>query len=113
MSILVRLTRLLSLRPLRLTPPSLVFCFNDPPTTEIYTLSLHELFRSDLGYGTGFTDGAGARIVDAAGNVVDGVGDRKSTRLNSSHLGISYAVLCAKKKNHSAAARYRHTKANA
>src|SRR5262245_63144693 len=28
------------------------------------------------------------------------VGDRKSTRLNSSHLGISYAVFCLKKKNH-------------
>src|ERR1039458_10690501 len=27
-------------------------------------------------------------------------GDRKSTRLNSSHLGISYAVFCLKKKNH-------------
>src|SRR5258705_2909233 len=33
-------------------------------------------------------------------HVVDvGVGDRKSTRLNSSHLGISYAVFCLKKKN--------------
>src|ERR1039458_10502023 len=30
----------------------------------------------------------------------DGMRDRKSTRLNSSHLGISYAVFCLKKKNH-------------
>src|SRR5262245_31021387 len=32
------------------------------------------------------------------GSVVNHVGDRKSTRLNSSHLGISYAVFCLKKK---------------
>src|SRR3712207_7923542 len=31
----------------------------------------------------------------------DGVGDRKSTRLNSSHANISYAVFCLKKKKHS------------
>src|SRR5262245_64937052 len=33
-----------------------------------------------------------------AGDVDSEVGDRKSTRLNSSHLGISYAVFCLKKK---------------
>src|SRR5437899_7455032 len=39
------------------------------------------------------------RLVGAAGKLVDDLlGDRKSTRLNSSHLGISYAVFCLKKK---------------
>src|SRR5262245_63726159 len=41
--------------------------------------------------------GAAAQDLDAA---VDSPGDRKSTRLNSSHLGISYAVFCLKKKIH-------------
>src|SRR3712207_7556468 len=36
---------------------------------------------------------------DAAGHVEDHSGDRKSTRLNSSHANISYAVFCLKKKN--------------
>src|SRR3712207_7773015 len=36
----------------------------------------------------------------ALGEVPDAGGDRKSTRLNSSHANISYAVFCLKKKNH-------------
>src|SRR5262245_62639290 len=40
---------------------------------------------------------AGCLVADHASGVVSG--DRKSTRLNSSHLGISYAVFCLKKKN--------------
>src|SRR5258705_6334267 len=40
----------------------------------------------------------GKGAVDAAGEVDDAREDRKSTRLNSSHLGISYAVFCLKKK---------------
>src|SRR5258705_10766381 len=43
----------------------------------------------------GAHEGAAAAHQGAAGNVQ---GDRKSTRLNSSHLGISYAVFCLKKK---------------
>src|SRR5437899_4737561 len=39
---------------------------------------------------------------DLSPEKIDGVLDRKSTRLNSSHLGISYAVFCLKKKNKSA-----------
>src|SRR5699024_11790686 len=35
---------------------------------------------------------------DARCDMVDGIGDRKSTRLNSSHVSISYAVFCLKKK---------------
>src|SRR3712207_6871010 len=90
------------------------FFFNDTATTEIYTLSLHDalpiycrcalpsvgadlrprgcdLDRSRLG-GTRRArrrGGAGRRRF----------GDRKSTRLNSSHANISYAVFCLKKKN--------------
>src|SRR5258705_6175147 len=71
------------------------FFFNDTATTEIYTLSLHDALPIsaislrdvrcviDLGCGPGNSTT---------------VLDRKSTRLNSSHLGISYAVFCLKKK---------------
>src|SRR5437899_6091330 len=84
------------------------FCFfNDTATTEIYTLSLHALFRSQRYLrasetvlilqgppGTGKT-----RLVRSIlGAISHRKGDRKSTRLNSSHLGISYAVFCLKKK---------------
>src|SRR5689334_25346935 len=89
---------------------SVFFFFNDTATTEIYTLSLHDalpissasapeenrafrrgsrpLLRScsfDLG---GFPPGPRLLFVS----------DRKSTRLNSSHSSISYAVFCLKKK---------------
>src|SRR5438132_7910984 len=76
---------------------SFLFFFNDTATTEIYTLSLHELFRSlrqacrDPATGSG-----GAAQVAAEGP--SRAGDRKSTRLNSSHTVISYAVFCLKKK---------------
>src|SRR2546426_10589648 len=76
------------------------FFFNDTATTEIYTLSLHDALpispdrlqiahehrmrRLDLQHHTGVEHVLG--------------GDRKSTRLNSSHLVISYAVFCLKKK---------------
>src|SRR5207249_12104790 len=42
----------------------------------------------------------GARPAGAVLDVGCGTGDRKSTRLNSSHVSISYAVFCLKKKNH-------------
>src|SRR5574341_1618517 len=69
------------------------FFFNDTATTEIYTLSYTTLFRS-------------ANTRNAVGRLIDGLSvhtnasaiDRKSTRLNSSHQLISYAVLCLKKK---------------
>src|SRR5216683_3729464 len=80
------------------------FCFNDTATTEIYTLSLHD-----------------ALPISAAGRVPAGrspppaghsaarrprlARDRKSTRLNSSHDQISYAVFCLKKKNNASLAR--------
>src|SRR5688572_32350504 len=70
------------------------FFFNDTATTEIYTLSLHDALP--------ISRAAGARRHDDAhrpGGIRLGQGeDRKSTRLNSSHSQISYAVFCLKKK---------------
>src|SRR5947208_16973100 len=71
---------------------SLVFFFNDTATTEIYTLSLHDALPIwprtwPFGPNTGAVQRHCARP------------DRKSTRLNSSHQIISYAVFCLKKKN--------------
>src|SRR2546426_5901880 len=47
----------------------------------------------------GHTDAPGARHLLLESPVCHGAADRKSTRLNSSHLVISYAVFCLKKKN--------------
>src|SRR5688572_33302587 len=87
------------------------FFFNDTATTEIYTLSLHDalpIYQDE--------PDPGERIQRAENRpenedperhpAVEGVvrdqprddGDRKSTRLNSSHSQISYAVFCLKKK---------------
>src|SRR5256885_9866772 len=71
------------------------FFFNDTATTEIYTLSLHDALpicqqpTANSQPGQGWI-GVITTPVPA--------GDRKSTRLNSSHLVISYAVFCLKKK---------------
>src|SRR5690348_18460370 len=77
------------------------FFFNDTATTEIYTLSLHDALPI---FGERRADG-GQAMLDAAdrldqfGDMPDrGFQDRKSTRLNSSHPSISYAVFCLKKK---------------
>src|SRR3712207_7223047 len=83
------------------------FFFNDTATTEIYTLSLTTLFRSR----TGDVVDAQARIIFDSNDPIDtppifntldagkpASRDRKSTRLNSSHANISYAVFCLKKK---------------
>src|SRR5437773_7849816 len=72
-----------------------IFFFNAPATTETYTLSLHDAlpiwwFRRP-----------GRGPWDAAPGPAAAPPDRKSTRLNSSHITISYAVFCLKKKkNH-------------
>src|SRR5437899_5234456 len=73
------------------------FFFNDTATTEIYTLSLHDALPiSESHHGRGRRRGALAvRTLDRDAAERR---DRKSTRLNSSHLGISYAVFCLKKK---------------
>src|SRR2546427_6321006 len=92
------------------------FFFNDTATTEIYTLSLHDalpisfehidleveaVHRHDVAH---LVDGAMRAVL---GQQRLGIGqrdpvfeDRKSTRLNSSHSQISYAVFCLKKKKH-------------
>src|SRR2546426_595029 len=72
------------------------FFFNDTATTEIYTLSLHDalpiLLIRDVAYSTL------PKSLRAWKHAQVGGLDRKSTRLNSSHLVISYAVFCLKKK---------------
>src|SRR5438874_4582814 len=77
------------------------FFFHDTAPTEIYTLSLHDALPISL-------DSNGRLVrdpeiitrglvhVDTSGDVLEE--DRKSTRLNSSHVEISYAVFCLKKK---------------
>src|SRR6266513_5361565 len=69
------------------------FFFNDTATTEIYTLSLHDALPI----------GPRRRIARACpagpGPSCRRAQDRKSTRLNSSHVSISYAVFRLKKKN--------------
>src|SRR5205807_8535872 len=84
-----------------LHPHFLFFFFNAPPTTEIYTLSYTTLFRSlaDLGLRDIAVDYVVLDTVRVPRDTVArGTRDRKSTRLNSSHLVISYAVFCLKKK---------------
>src|SRR5256885_12781206 len=89
------------------------FFFNDTATTEIYTLSLHDALPiCELAARRGIRASRIAHGVPVGGELeyVDGgtlahalAGrDRKSTRLNSSHLVISYAVFCLKKKKNSA-----------
>src|SRR5436309_15369015 len=85
----------------------ILFFFHDPATTEIYTLSLHDALPI-LGFVLGARMRGGimmrrdhaehrrAHVVER--QIVDHVADRKSTRLNSSHVKISYAVFCLKKK---------------
>src|SRR5438132_10446571 len=74
----------------------LFFFFNDTATTEIYTLSLHDALPIFLtGCESESNSGDGIAI---NGLPQSGQQDRKSTRLNSSHTVISYAVFCLKKK---------------
>src|SRR5690242_21399215 len=91
------------------------FFINDTPTTQIYTLSLHDALpifvnntTGNNNVATGFLAlagnngnnntavGSSALFTNGAG--VSNTADRKSTRLNSSHMSISYAVFCLKKK---------------
>src|SRR5206468_8143355 len=106
-----------------------LFYFHAPATTEIHTLSLHDalpIFQAKTGSLGGVkalsgyaTTGkgediafsilsnnlnvAGKRVNDTIDSLVEAIvtdhSDRKSTRLNSSHDQISYAVFCLKKKN--------------
>src|SRR2546426_1873627 len=74
------------------------FFFNDTATTEIYTLSLHDALPILSRHGIRRER---RRMAHRRRRCARGLGDRKSTRLNSSHLVISYAVFCLKKKNKS------------
>src|SRR5256885_11573560 len=98
----------------------LFFFFNDTATTEIYTLSLHDalpILRVARHLGQAFPVTVRTTLLAAhtlppeyrgrADEYIDAIArewlpqlcaDRKSTRLNSSHLVISYAVFCLKKK---------------
>src|SRR5258707_13905172 len=100
----------------------LFFFFNDTATTEIYTLSLHDalpICATAPSHGIGVApDRKTLWVTSIPNNAVyvysladlslvgqvalpdtDAVRDRKSTRLNSSHANISYAVFCLKNKN--------------
>src|SRR3712207_7798060 len=97
----------------------LFFFFNDTATTEIYTLSLHDalpicsarlsarsrrtLWRAARSLSAGLASRAAPCLSVGPGEDGSLAGpardeDRKSTRLNSSHANISYAVFCLKKK---------------
>src|SRR3712207_8960416 len=98
--------------PLRL-PVSAIFFFKDTATAEIYTHSLHDALPISIDAVVVMV--AGARGPTAGGPTACGPTacgptacgptacgpDRKSTRLNSSHANISYAVFCLKKKKES------------
>src|SRR5256885_5218930 len=79
---------------------SFFFFFNDTATTEIYTLPLHDALPISVASSSDSNWYSSSVLASAApGTGREPVGDRKSTRLNSSHLVISYAVFCLKKKN--------------
>src|SRR2546429_6130598 len=75
------------------------FFFNDTATTEIYTLSLHDALPI-YGGDNGPSPWIRRRSIrpEPGRAPAHQPGDRKSTRLNSSHGYISYAVFCLKKK---------------
>src|SRR3712207_7122830 len=82
------------------------FFFNDTATTEIYTLSLHDALPISV-WVTPVAAAGWSRLVLTTAKLkrpghphpaANASRDRKSTRLNSSHANISYAVFCLKKK---------------
>src|SRR2546430_15527303 len=99
--------RYVFIRTIRTTPLFFFFFFNDTATTEIYTLSLHDalpiseaaqiLRMSRAQLYNRICEGTIKPQKDGARTYITR-GDRKSTRLNSSHSQISYAVFCLKKK---------------
>src|SRR5258707_14911932 len=80
-------------------PFLVVFFFNDTATTEIYTLSLHDALPiSSVESASRNVEGAIQPRTLGPISTPARISDRKSTRLNSSHANISYAVFCLKKK---------------
>src|SRR2546430_5258068 len=86
--------------------PNSFFFFNDTATTEIYTLSLHDALPISV-KSSGNGELITCSTVKLCAEAICGTSiahtpgtrkDRKSTRLNSSHSQISYAVFCLKKK---------------
>src|SRR5436305_9532323 len=87
------------------------FFFNDTAPSEIYTLSLHDalpIWEIETDFynfdALNIPEGHPARDPQDTFYTTEGFAlrsqtDRKSTRLNSSHVRISYAVFCLKKKN--------------
>src|SRR5471032_3539020 len=74
-----------------------LFFFNDTATTEISTLSLHDALPISLILAANsFTLPASSAV--GTPSAINVLVDRKSTRLNCSHITISYAVFCMKKK---------------
>src|SRR2546430_11315505 len=91
---------------------SFFFFFNDTATTEIYTLSLHDALPISVQQAgrAVFAVHARPRVPSTGVHWRSGlVVDRKSTRLNSSHSQISYAVFCLKKKKKKRLKKYWHT----
>src|SRR3712207_9011819 len=84
-------------------------CFNDTATTEIYTLSLHDALPISGALPRGPTRSPAVAAARERRQQRGSAGtprtreDRKSTRLNSSHANISYAVFCLKKKHRGSA----------
>src|SRR3712207_8452249 len=94
----------------------MIFFFNDTATTEIYPLSLHDalpiydlptwwkalaeqgLLGLHLPVALGGAGGGTVELAVVLAELGEALADRKSTRLNSSHANISYAVFCLKKK---------------
>src|SRR2546430_12819323 len=111
------MTRLVQHERARSPTAVLFFFFNDTATTEIYTLSLHDALpiwerAVEPRRLSETTEGPVGRRRRTDRPRLDRRRaerpDRKSTRLNSSHSQISYAVFCLKKKNNGATYSMRH-----
>src|SRR5207249_10894263 len=85
-----------------------LFLFTHPAPSEFYTLSLHDALPISIDVRVStipsfYGEKAVLRLLDKSASRSTAFSDRKSTRLNSSHVSISYAVFCLKKKRKFAA----------
>src|SRR5690349_23906802 len=89
----------LPLRPAISSALSSMFSLTGPPSTQIYTLSLHDALPISSAVLVGSAAACERLGLDPVARIAGRTrADRKSTRLNSSHVEISYAVFCLKKK---------------